>query len=107
MDYPKANINQESGGDENAAALDKADVVTIISDPRQGIKARTLEGFIPADPLDMPIQHHTQTMRQIGVIQPNKLLYLHEFLNQVCNKVAYKKMEVNSEDASKIKNTDI
>jgi len=39
--------------------------------------APLVEGFIPAGPLDMPIQHHTSAMRQIGVIQPNRLLQLH------------------------------
>ena len=46
-------------------------------------------------------------MRQIGALNPNRMLELHGVLDEICIKIAFRQMEANSEDASKLRNTDI
>lgn len=53
---------------------------------------REPENFYPVTALDMPVQHQSQTLRQLGFAQPNRMLALHEILDKICITVASKHM---------------
>lgn len=52
---------------------------------------------------DLPIEHHTQVMRQMGVQNHNQLLGLHEVLDKLSMKIKLKKMTEGDEDMSVLK----
>ena len=50
----------------------------------EDVQQRDLDNFFPLDAeMDVPVEHHSSTMRQLGAIQPKRMLYLHELLEKM------------------------
>lgn len=52
--------------------------------------------------LDVPIQHHNETMRQLGLQGQNKMYHLHNILEKVSLKIKKRKMQELEQDPTKV-----
>jgi len=50
------------------------------------------------DPLDPPIANHNLTMRQLGLLNENKLKYLHDLFDKQSMHIKNKKIRENNDD---------